>query len=88
MCFFVQNRPVYNSQNKAIWSNMSVWTKAYDKSFLFKRPCKQVKLATVVVGDPKAPFSIATTPICRGGCNSFPWIARLYPWSLPYNAEC
>ena len=36
---------------------------------------------------PKAPFSIATTPRCRGGRNSFSWIAPLYPWSLPYNAE-
>ena len=35
-------------------------------------------LATVAKGDPKAPFSIATTPMCRGGHNSFPWIAPLY----------
>ena len=33
---------------------------------------KQVKLATIVEGDPKAPFSIATTPRCRGGRYSFP----------------
>ena len=32
----------------------------------------KVKLASVVEGDPKAPFSIATTPRCRGGRNSFP----------------
>ena len=38
-----------------------------------------VKLATVVEGDQKAPFSIATTPKCRGGRYSFPWIAPLYP---------
>ena len=36
----------------------------------------------------KAPFSIATTPRCRGGHNSFPWIAPLHPWYLPYIAEC
>ena len=48
----------------------------------------KVKLATLVEGDPKAPFSIATTPRCRGGRYYFPWIAPLYPWSLPYNAEC
>ena len=55
--------------------------------------CKQnctyksiVKLATVVERDLKAPFSIATTP--RGGRYSIPRIASLYPWSLPYNAEC
>ena len=25
---------------------------------------------------------------CREGCYSFPWIAPLYPWYLPYVAEC
>ena len=34
---------------------------------------------TIVEGDPKAPFSIATTPRCRGGRYSIPWIAPLYP---------
>ena len=32
----------------------------------------KVKLATIVEGNPKAPFSIATTPRCRGGRYSFP----------------
>ena len=40
------------------------------------------------VGDPMAPFSKATTSRCRGGRYSIFWIAPLYPWSLPYNAEC
>ena len=48
----------------------------------------KVKLATVVEGDPKAPFSIATTPRCRGGCYIFPSIPPLYPWSVHFNAEC
>ena len=48
----------------------------------------KVKLATIVEGDPKAPFSIATTPRWRGGRYSIPWIAPLYPWTVPYNAEC
>ena len=26
-------------------------------------------MATIVEGDPKAPFSIASTPMCKGGCN-------------------
>ena len=39
-------------------------------------------MATIVEGDPKAPFSIATTPSCKGRRYSFPWIAPLYPWSL------
>ena len=45
-------------------------------------------LATLVEGDPMPHLSIATTPMCWGGRYSFPWIAPLYPWSLPYNAEC
>ena len=32
----------------------------------------KIKLMTLVKGDPKAPFSIATTPRCRGGRYSFP----------------
>ena len=32
----------------------------------------------MVEGNQKAPFSIATTPKCRGGRYSFPWIAPLY----------
>ena len=36
----------------------------------------KVRLATIVKGNQKAPFSIATTPWCRGGCYSFPWIAE------------
>ena len=48
----------------------------------------KLKLVTVVKGDQKAPFSIATTPRYRGGHYSFPWIAPLYPWYVPYIAEC
>ena len=48
----------------------------------------KLKSATVVEGDPKAPFSIATTPRCSGGNYSFPWIAPLCRWSVLYNAEC
>ena len=40
--------------------------------------CK-VKLATLVKGDLKAPFSIATTPRCWGGHYSIPRIAPLHP---------
>ena len=36
-------------------------------------------LVTAVVGNPKFPFFIATTPRCRGGRNSFPKIDQLYP---------
>ena len=37
----------------------------------------KVKLMTPVEGDLKAPFSIATTPKCRGGRYSILWIATL-----------
>ena len=46
------------------------------------------KFASVVEGDQKAPFSIASTPMCRGGRYSFSWIAplplirTLYCWVL------
>ena len=49
---------------------------------------KKVKLTTVVEGDPKAPFSIATTLKCRGAlllslnCSTLPLIRTLYCWVL------
>ena len=46
--------------------------------------CKKVKLATVVEGDQKAPFSIATTPRCSRRRYSFPWIAPLKPLYVHY----
>ena len=49
---------------------------------------KKKKLATVVEGYSKAPFSIATTPRCREGRQSFPMIVPIYPWAVPYNAVC
>ena len=39
----------------------------------------KVKLATLVEGYQKAPFSIATTPRCTRGRYSLSWIAPLYP---------
>ena len=44
-------------------------------NFVKQSKVKKVKLATIVEGNPKAPFSIATTPRCRGGRYSFPgWL--------------
>ena len=43
----------------------------------------KVKLATLVEGDQRVLFSIATTLRCRGGRYSFPWIVQLYPWYVP-----
>ena len=45
-------------------------------------------MATIVEGNTKVSFSIAITLKCRGGRNSFPWIAPLYPWYGPNNAKC
>ena len=37
------------------------------------------KLANLVEDEPKAPFSMATTPRCREGRYSIPRIAQLFP---------
>ena len=44
-----------------------------------------IKVVTFVERDPKVLFSTATTPRSRGGRYYIPWIAPLYPWSVPYN---
>ena len=46
------------------------------------------KLANVVEGDQKVTFITATRPSCREGRYYFPWIGPLYPWCVPYIAEC
>ena len=51
-------------------------------------PVRDVNVPTIVEGDEKALFSIATTPKCRRGRHSFPWIAPLYLRYVPYIAEC
>ena len=47
-----------------------------------------LKVVIVVEGGPKAPFWLATTTGFRGWNYSFLWIVPLYPWFIPYNAEC
>ena len=44
-------------------------------------------LAIIVEGDPKAPISIATTPLCRGERYSIPWIAPLEPYLIVLSAQ-
>ena len=62
----------------------------FDKKLIMKfdKTLNKVKLATVVEDDQKVAFLIATTPRCRVERHSIPWIAPLYLWSVPYNAEC
>ena len=82
------------SVSSRVWTRVAV-SISYDDNHYTTGTSKTVtdsvllyKLATIVEGDPKAPFSIATTPRCRGGRYSIPRIAPLYPWTVPYNAEC
>ena len=59
-----------------LWSSVNIVQQVVDsKSY----DNKSKKLATLVEGDPKASFSIATTPRCREGHYSIRWIAPLYP---------
>ena len=74
----VAQTPVRNHQLMLVWKTLK-WEQiiivAIIKVIMIKLI---VKLVTLVEGDPKAPFSIATTSRCRGGCYSFLWIALLY----------
>ena len=49
---------------------------------------RKLKLVTLVEGDPKSPFSMATAPRWRVRVYSIPYINPLSPRSLLYNAEC
>ena len=55
------------------------WDLLIDVFIIEKLIVVTIKLVTVVEGDQKAPFSIATTPRCSEGHNSFTGIAPLYP---------
>ena len=43
-----------------------------DKMFPKQELWLKVSCPTIIVGDSKAPFTIVTTPSCRGGRHSFP----------------
>ena len=49
---------------------------------------KKGKLVTLVEGDQTDPFSISTTPSCKGRRYVFSWIAPFYPWYVCYIAVC
>ena len=49
--------------------------------------CK-VKLATLVEGDSKAPFSIATKTSCSGGHYSIPLLPNFSLYPYLHTAEC
>ena len=96
-CFFSlkntqQEKWLVDRRNKYIWSkNLWLWPRLNNVHRQHKARLKLWDFygsEVEVEGNPKAPFSIATTPRCWGRCYSFPWIALLYPWYVPYNAEC
>ena len=77
--------------NKGLESKFPVWktTPEEGRSVLWPERCDYSSyneykklLATVVEGDQKAPFSMATTPWCRVGRYFFPWIAPLYTYLI------
>ena len=90
-----QKKAVKSNENPytaivALWTNpfkmhhrqqYNLWVEISERPNLYRTPdTNKVKLATLVEGDPKAPFLIATTPRCREGRYSIPWIALLYSW--------
>ena len=59
-----------NQQNFCFWySAIKSFTRIYSQIISL---WMLGKLAAIAEGDQKAPFSIATTPRCRGGYYSFP----------------
>ena len=68
--------------------SLGIGTSVGERKLLIETSQSKIILATIVEGDLKAAFSIATMPWCRSGCNSTPWISPFYPWSVPYNTEC
>ena len=62
------------------WNNLKICHTYIHTYLYFVRKKNVVKILEIIVeGDPKAPFSIATTPRYWGGRYSIPWIALLYP---------
>ena len=73
-------------KKKVVRGNTRVRLTAYSTDVVVGRlhdPFWQaVPLKYIVDGDPKALFSIATTPMCREERYYVPWIAPLYRWSF------
>ena len=75
--------PYPTPQCRSYWKGSPLVVLNYGRQLYLLLICKKkVKLATIVEGNPKAPFSIATTPMCRGGRYSFPGL--LYFTLDPY----
>ena len=86
--WYIKKKKKWNKSFKSIVlfiskSSIKMFLFGGNRLYLSVNTVSKVKLVTVVEGDQKAPFSITTTPRCRGGRYSFPWIAQLYPWYVP-----
>ena len=69
--------------SKKMFSDKNESSTFYENVFNFSSiSYLKKKLATLVEVDPKAPFSITTTPRCLGGVYFFPWIVPLYPYLI------
>ena len=81
---------VINEFKRQIHEYVHLWTTANGNginSLISSLNYRLKLLATVVEGDQKVPFSIATTPRRGGGRYSFSWIAPLYSCYVPYIAR-
>ena len=79
----ISKRPIWSVGETLFqtqYKKMTVWELEFLQRIL-------KKLAIIVEGDSKALFSIVKTPKYKGGRYPFPWVAPLYPWFVPYNAE-
>ena len=71
-CVERKQKKHYSFNNKNIYLQIIGLQILYTKKQDNNNNKVKVKLATAVDGDPKAPFSIATTTRCWGGRFSFP----------------
>ena len=78
-CHSCDNIPDIECSLAPVVNIMSFFGSKIITTGFFTIKSKVVKLVTIVEGDQKVPFSIATTLRCRGGHYSFPWIAPLCP---------
>ena len=74
--------PLIDSQFELFWTHC-LWTFYFILYYIY---IYKIQVGNCSRGWPKG-FTIATTPRCRRGRYSIPWIAPLYPWSVSYNAE-
>ena len=85
---FAEMQSVYSTA-PADWGRDLHWEKLNENTKIVIIYVSKVKLATIVEGNPKAPFSIATTPMCRGGRYSFPGLLyfTLDPYLITLSAK-